>query len=153
MSDVHSPEIRSKNMAAVRASNTKPEVFVRSMLHRAGFRFTLKTKKLPGKPDIYLPKFNAVIFVHGCFWHGHDCHLFKWPKTREEFWRSKITGNRLRDLKVDEEIEEVGVRSAVVWECALRGKARRGDEYLLKELGGWLKSNQAKLVVSGLKHD
>ena len=140
-------------MSAVKASNTKPEVLVRSILHRAGFRFTLKTKQLPGRPDIYLPKFNAVIFVHGCFWHGHDCHLFKWPKTREEFWLSKITGNRLRDLKVDEDIAEVGVRSAVVWECAIRGKARRGDEYLLNELGGWLKSNQAKLVVCGLTHD
>jgi DNA mismatch endonuclease (patch repair protein) len=140
-------------MAAVKASNTKPEVLVRSILHRAGFRFTLKTKQLPGKPDIYLPKFNAVIFVNGCFWHGHDCYLFKWPETREEFWRRKITGNRFRDHKIDEELTKGGIRIATVWECALRGKVRRDVEYLTDKLGCWLKSNQAKLVVRGLKHD
>jgi len=78
-------------MAAIKSGNTKPEIFIRSMLHRAGFRFRINVKNLPGKPDIVLPKYRAVILVHGCFWHGHNCHLFKLPKTRTEFWEAKIS--------------------------------------------------------------
>ena len=136
-------------MAAVKASNTKPEVFVRSILHRAGFRFTLKTKKLPGKPDIYLPKYNAVVFVHGCFWHGHDCHLFRWPKSRKEFWRHKIDNNILRDKVVTEELTAAGFRFAIVWECALKGKAKRKNEFLIRILTDWLKSDDKTLIVRG----
>ena len=136
-------------MAAVKASNTKPEVFVRSILHRAGFRFTLKTKKLPGKPDIYLPKYNAVVFVHGCFWHGHDCHLFRWPKSRKEFWRHKIDNNILRDKVVTEELTAAGFRFAIVWECALKGKAKRKNEFLIRILTDWLISDDKTLIVRG----
>ena len=97
MVDVHDKKTRSRNMAAVRGKNTKPELLLRSELFRQGFRFRLHYGGLPGKPDIVLPKYRAVIQVHGCFWHGHHCALFHWPATREDFWRKKITENAVRD--------------------------------------------------------
>ena len=90
MPDVHDPTTRSRNMAAIRGRDTKPELQIRSGLHRLGYRFRVNRKDLPGKPDIVLSRFHAVIFVHGCFWHGHDCHLFRLPETRTEFWAAKI---------------------------------------------------------------
>ncbi len=91
MPDVVSRAKRGEMMSGIRGKNTKPELVIRSALHRAGYRFRLHTRSLPGKPDLVLPKYRAAIFVNGCFWHGHDCHLFKWPGTRKDFWRAKIT--------------------------------------------------------------
>lgn len=118
MTDVHSTEQRSRNMAAVRSSNTKPEIRVRKLLHSLGYRFRLHQKDLPGKPDIVLPKFNTVIFVHGCFWHSHKC---RWgsvvPATRPEFWARKRGDTKKRDSRNQRQLKELGWSVIVVWEC------------------------------------
>ena len=137
MADVVDVETRSRMMSGIRAKNTKPELLLRSMLHRQGYRFRLHSRQLPGTPDMVLPKFGAVVFVHGCFWHGHECPVFKWPKTREAFWREKILRNQDNDRKAVAELIAVGWRVAVIWECALR---KRPEEIalLVRCLGNWL---------------
>src|SRR5262245_61700546 len=107
-------------MAAIRGTNTKPELAVRRALHAAGFRFRLHVARLSGTPDLVLPKFRAVVFVHGCFFHLHECSLFKWPRTRARFWRSKIRGNRDRDRRTIEVLLHEGWRVAIIWQCGLR---------------------------------
>ena len=119
MVDIVDKETRSRMMSGIRGKNTKPEIIVRKALHAAGYRFRLHCKDLPGKPDIVLPKYRTVIFVHGCFWHGHMCKKFKWPKTRQKFWREKIEGNIERDKKAIAELEKLGWRVKVIWECDL----------------------------------
>jgi len=109
-------------MSRIRGSNTKLEVLVRKGLHARGLRYRLGGAKLPGRPDIVLPKYRTVVFVHGCFWHGHNCPLYRLPKTRPEFWADKIGKNRARDLRVTAELEAMGWRVLTVWECSLRGK-------------------------------
>jgi DNA mismatch endonuclease, patch repair protein len=121
MADVHDKETRSFNMSRIRAKNTKPEIIVRKFLHSQGFRFSLHPKKLPGKPDIVLPKYKTVIFVHGCFWHGHkNCRYFIVPKTRTLWWINKINTNRLKDVKAIRELRKNGWKVLVVWECELK---------------------------------
>src|SRR4051812_22955527 len=100
MPDIISKAKRSEMMAGIRGKNTKPEILIRGVLHKAGFRFRLHAKHLPGKPDLVLAKYHAAILVNGCFWHGHDCHLFRWPSTKKEFWRAKILKNRANDEKI-----------------------------------------------------
>lgn len=129
-------------MAGIKGKNTKPEIIVRKALHAAGFRFRLHDKKLPGKPDIVLKKHNAAIFVHGCFWHGHQCEQFRWPKSRKEFWRSKITGNQQRDAAVTKTLLAAGWRILLVWECALRGNGIVGIASVANQSNKWLKSNR-----------
>lgn len=107
-------------MSAIRSKNTKPELLVRKSLHAAGFRFRLHGVNLPGKPDIVLPKYQTVIFVNGCFWHGHHCKYFKAPKTRPEFWLSKIEGTRARDAVGIEKLKRLGWNVIVIWECAIK---------------------------------
>jgi DNA mismatch endonuclease (patch repair protein) len=108
-------------MSRIRGSNTKPEILVRKALHARGFRYRLGSTRLPGRPDIVLPKHRTVVFVHGCFWHGHDCPLYRLPKTRPEFWEQKISTNRARDQRVIDQLTELGWKSLVIWECSLRG--------------------------------
>ena len=121
--DIVSEEQRSYNMSRIRGRNTKPELAVRSMLHSMGYRFTVNgplNRKLPGKPDIVLPKYKTVIFVHGCFWHGHQgCKDFRIPKTRTEWWQAKIEGNVARDKRQQEELRKLGWKVVVIWECEL----------------------------------
>lgn len=136
-------------MAGIRGRNTKPETAVRSALHRCGFRFRLHRKDLPGKPDLVLPKFGAVIFVHGCFWHGHDCHLFRWPKTRKGFWRTKIVANIERDRRQVSDLREAGWRVATIRECALKGRARIPVEKNAVRCAAWLESDEATLELTG----
>lgn len=124
MADRLTPEQRRLNMRRVRAKDTKPEMTVRHLLHDQGFRYRLHRRDLPGRPDIVLPRWRAVVFVHGCFWHGHGCSLFRLPATRTEFWSAKIEGNRRRDAAAVAALEAAGWRSLWVWECALRGKNR-----------------------------
>ncbi|MDG6094197.1 very short patch repair endonuclease [Acetobacter sp. AN02] len=149
MTDVHDAQTRRRNMAAVRGKDTKPEMSVRQMLFAAGFRYRLHGRGLPGKPDLVFPKYRAVIFVHGCFWHHHDCHLFCWPGTREEFWRTKIARNELRDRQSAAALREAGWRVAVVWECALKGRSRLAPDETGALLADWLRSDRAELVVQG----
>lgn len=120
MTDVVDAATRSRMMAGIRGKNTHPELLVRRALHKAGFRFRIHRKDLPGKPDIVLPKHQAVIFVHGCFWHGHDCQYFKIPKTRTAFWMSKISDNKARDMRNSLALKALGWKVIVVWECDVR---------------------------------
>ncbi|CAG4888511.1 very short patch repair endonuclease [Paraburkholderia saeva] len=138
MVDVVDAATRSRMMSGIRGRNTKPELLIRSLLHRRGFRFRIDARDLPGRPDIVLPRYRAVVFVHGCFWHGHGCHLFKWPQTRPEFWREKIGRNRCNDERAVQALRAAGWRVAIVWECALRG-ANRDIEGVIERLAGWLK--------------
>lgn len=120
MTDIVSSAKRSQMMAGIRGKNTKPELLVRRYLHAQGFRFRLHVKNLPGKPDVVLPKWNAAIFVHGCFWHWHDCRFFKLPQTRTEFWREKLSGNKARDAANCFRLQASGWRVFIIYECALR---------------------------------
>jgi DNA mismatch endonuclease (patch repair protein) len=120
MADKWTAEQRSAMMSRVKNANTKPEVRVRQMLHRLGYRFRLHGKKLPGSPDIVLPKYRKVIFVHGCFWHGHTCSKGKRPATRVEFWNEKLDRNLARDSQAQQELRALGWSYLVVWECQLK---------------------------------
>jgi len=136
MADVVNEETRSRMMANITSRNTKPELFVRSQLHKQGFRFRKNVKSIKGTPDIVLKKYSALVFTHGCFWHGHDCRYFKWPKTRREFWSNKIKGNRKRDTETISELLEKGWRICIVWECAIRSPNRIG---YVSQLASWIK--------------
>ncbi|MDE3187328.1 MAG: DNA mismatch endonuclease Vsr [Acidobacteriota bacterium] len=122
--DIRTPEQRSRNMAAIRSENTKPERLVRSLLHSLGYRFRLHRKDLPGKPDIVLPKYHAVVFVHGCFWHQHGCKDSYLPKSRKSYWVPKLVRNRERDAEHINELRRKGWKCLVLWECELAGNAR-----------------------------
>lgn len=149
MTDVHSKETRSKNMAAVSGKDTKPELLIRKALHRHGFRYRLHDKTLPGKPDLVFPRYKAVIFVNGCFWHHHNCHLFKWPSTRKEFWRAKINANKTRDIEAVKHLRVSGWRVLTVWECALKGKARLPENVLISRVSNWIVEGGAEQEVRG----
>ena len=149
MPDVVSPEVRSRMMAGIRGTNTKPELLLRKGLHARGFRFRLHDKRLPGKPDLVLPRYRAVLFAHGCFWHGHDCHLFRWPGTRVDFWRTKIERNREVDARAADALRDAGWRQGVVWECALKGRTRLPIEEVLDRCTTWLRSSEERLEVRG----
>lgn len=114
-----------------------------------GFRFRLHDRALPGKPDLVFPGRGAVLFAHGCFWHGHDCHLFKWPSSREDFWLSKIRKNRELDEIALQRLEELRWRVGIVWECALKGRTRLPLEAVLTQCGEWLRSGSGRLVIRG----
>ena len=121
MADVHTPEQRSYNMSRIHSKNTKPEELVRKFLFSQGFRYRKNDAKLPGKPDIVLPKYKAVIFVNGCFWHGHEGRrYFVWPKNNAEFWKEKITGNIQRDKHNHQLLANQGWRVIEIWECQLK---------------------------------
>lgn len=137
-------------MSGIRGENTKPEIHIRSLLHRNGFRFRLHTKDLPGKPDIVLPRYHAAIFINGCFWHGHDCHLFKLSGTRTDFWKTKIARNKENDSRATGLLNESGWRVATVWECALRGKRRLNDAAITERLAKWILSAEIKLEIRGI---
>ncbi|MGB0467639.1 MAG: very short patch repair endonuclease [Pontibacterium sp.] len=149
MVDVHSREVRSKNMAAVRADNTQPEVWLRKKLFARGFRYRLHVKTLPAKPDIVFPKYKAVILVHGCFWHQHNCHLFKLPKTRTAFWAEKLGSNKARDARVVTQLNELGWRVLTVWECALKGRQRLPEAQLLRAVEQWLRFGKGNFNIAG----
>ena len=138
-------------MAGIRGKDTAPEFLVRRALHRRGFRYRLHVGSLPGRPDIVLPKYCAVVFVHGCFWHGHGCRLFKWPKTRQEFWQQKISRNQANDLRHMASLQRDGWRVAVVWECALRGAEHVIRDNLVT-LSDWVASGYEILELKG-PHD
>lgn len=121
MADIIGPEQRSALMSRIRGKDTKIELEVRRGLHALGFRYRLGGAGLPGRPDIVLPKYRTVVFVHGCFWHRHSCHLFRLPKTRSEFWETKINANVERDTRKEAELIAMGWRVETVWECQLRG--------------------------------
>jgi len=137
-------------MSGIQGKDTKPELIIRRGLHRMGFRYRLHHSSLPGKPDMVFPKFGAVILVNGCFWHQHDCHMFKWPKTRREFWRKKITGNRARDIRNLEIYEKLGWKVLIVWECAVKGKARKPTSEVIQKTANWLQFESLPSEIKGV---
>ena len=136
MADVHDKITRSYNMSQIRSGNTKPEMLVRKFLHAQGFRYKLHDKKLPGKPDIVFPKYKTLIFVHGCFWHGHaGCKYFVVPKTRTDWWMNKINTNKANDVKAVKALKKYGWKVITVWECDLKpAKAEKKLNSLLRKL-------------------
>lgn len=136
-------------MAAIKGADTKPEMLIRRGLHALGYRYRLHDRKLPGRPDIVLAKHDAVIFVNGCFWHGHACPLFRWPATRQDFWRAKITGNIERDARNIDMLIVAGWRVATVWECALKGRGRLPSEAVIDSLALWICSGGQRLALEG----
>lgn len=150
MADVLTKEQRRLNMSRIGYRDTQPELTLRHGLHRRGLRFRLHSKDLAGKPDIVFPRFRCVILVHGCFWHLHDCPRFKWPVTRQQFWREKIERNRQRDRVVLDELTETQWRVQIVWECALRGTHRRPLEEVLDLCEAFVRNeDQSFSEVSG----
>ena len=124
-------EQRSRNMSAIKSKNTKPEIKVRKVLHSMGYRFRLHSKDLPGSPDIVLPKYKTVIFVHGCFWHRHkNCKYASTPKTRQEFWNKKFKTNIERDLEIQDKIKNLNWRSVVIWECETKNIENLRDKII-----------------------
>tara|TARA_A100001391_G_scaffold143804_2_gene101639 strand:- start:9079 stop:9534 length:456 start_codon:yes stop_codon:yes gene_type:complete len=149
VADIVSPAVRSRMMSGIRGRNTKPELLLRKGLHAMGFRYKLHDKSLPGKPDLVFPRYRAVILVNGCFWHGHDCHLFKWPKSREDFWRGKIKSNIDRDRLNTSQLKEQGWRVLRVWECALKGRTRIGLDEVLEDSALWLMGHEQEKDIRG----
>mgnify|MGYP002393222693 CR=1 FL=1 len=135
MADVHTKEVRSYNMSQIRSKNTKPELLVRKYLFAKGFRYRLHKKDLPGRPDIVLAKYRTVIFIHGCFWHGHEgCKYFVIPKTKTEWWVNKITGNKNKDAESITALKKQGWKVITVWECELKPDKRENKlKALIKE--------------------
>ncbi|MEE4959714.1 very short patch repair endonuclease [Pseudomonas alliivorans] len=138
MTDVVDTATRSRMMSGIRGKNTSPELLIRKALHSKGFRFRIHAKHLPGKPDLVLPKYNAAIFVHGCFWHGHNCRFFKTPATRPEFWIEKIGKNQARDLVQLAALQALGWRVLVIWECAVRSMKKQKTMLLIDVITDWL---------------
>ena len=139
--DVLTPEHRRLVMSRIRGKDTKPEMIMRRGLHGRGLRYRMHVKDLPGKPDMVFPRYRAVVFVHGCFWHGHGCSLFKWPKTRAGFWKTKIERNMERDREALEGLKYGGWNVLVVWECALRGKQKRKLPNVLNSAESFIRGN------------
>lgn len=127
--DIKSPEERSKNMAAIRSKNTRPEMYFRKLLFADGYRYSINSKTVPGHPDMYLRKYNTAIFIHGCFWHRHpDCKYSYMPKSRVEFWQRKFEANMKRDYAVRTELRDRGVKCLIVWECTVKRMVKNYEE-------------------------
>jgi DNA mismatch endonuclease (patch repair protein) len=149
MTDIVDKTTRSRMMAGIGGKNTKPELLVRKGLHKLGFRYLLHTPALPGKPDIVFPKYKAVILINGCFWHAHDCHLFKWPSTRKDFWREKILSNKKRDERNLNKYTELGWKVLIIWECAIKGKTRRPVSEVVNAAANWLQFDDHNSEIKG----
>lgn len=148
--DIVTPEQRSKNMAAIRSKNTKPEVYFRKLLFTKGYRYSLNSKRVPGHPDIYLRKYNTAVFIHGCFWHRHTgCKFAYMPKSRIEFWQNKFDANQRRDFAVKNELQKKEIKCLVIWECSVK-KMQKSEEFqneLLKEAERFLVSKNLVLEL------
>lgn len=149
MADVVSRAVRSRMMAGIRSKNTRPELLIRRELFARGFRYRLHVASLPGKPDLVFPKLRAVIFVHGCFWHRHECVLFKWPSTNVAFWRTKILRNRAVDRRVFGQLKRAGWRILTIWECAVKGANRADIDRVIEATARWLDSRSPSSEIRG----
>ena len=149
MTDVHTTAVRSKNMSAIRPVDTKPEVRLRKALFARGFRYRKNVKSLPGKPDIVLPKYRAIIQVNGCFWHGHNCHLFKYPSTHQKFWFSKIQATKKRDAHNALKYHELSWRVLTIWECAMKGKTKLPLDQLISLVETWIVVGNDIIDITG----
>jgi DNA mismatch endonuclease, patch repair protein len=142
MVDVVDAATRSRMMSGIRSKNTKPERIIRSELHKLGFRFRLHSSATPGRPDLVLPKYQAAVHINGCYWHGHDCKLYRLPNTRRTFWKEKIQRNRLRDRRVLKATLAMGWRHLAIWECAFRGSDQLGLGMTIQRAARWLEGNR-----------
>lgn len=143
MADIVDASTRSRMMSGIKGKNTRQEVEIRKGLFSLGFRYRLHDKKLPGKPDMVLRKYNAVILIHGCFWHVHDCSLFRWPASKKAFWKKKLSGNRKRDIENIESLKKLGWRIIVIWECSFRGAGKNYAQEIarvVRQTSKWLTS-------------
>lgn len=152
MTDIVSPAKRSQMMAGIRGKDTKPEIEIRKQLFALGYRYRLHDSKLPGKPDLILPRFNAVIFFNGCFWHVHDCELFKWPSSHAKFWKKKFSRNKEKDHENNEALKKLGWRILTIWECSYRSSGKK-DWSKIKVIAGmveeWLASTNKTGEIKG----
>jgi DNA mismatch endonuclease (patch repair protein) len=152
MVDVLTPEQRRYNMSRIKGGDTKPEMTVRRALHERGFRYRLHRRDLPGCPDLVLSRYHVVIFVHGCFWHGHDCHLVKKPTTRAAFWESKLGGNAERDKDAVAALQHDGWRVVIVWECALRGSTKQPFDAIMRRIAQFITATSTTILdITGAK--
>lgn len=149
MTDIVDKKTRSRMMSGIRSRNTCIEITVRKRLFSLGFRYRINDRRLPGKPDMVFPKYRAVIFTHGCFWHGHGCKYFRLPSSNRDFWQAKIDRNQKRDEEVVALLHENGWRVAIVWECALRQKHLSELDAVTRLLSDWLQHGTADLEVQG----
>lgn len=149
MPDIVDEATRSRMMSGIRGKDTRPEMIIRRGLHAMGFRYKLHDNTLPGKPDLVFPARRAVILVNGCFWHGHDCHLFKWPSSRVDFWKRKILRNREKDAETLKSLRSDGWRILTVWECALKGSTRLPAGEAVQKAAQWLRSDGDSNQIRG----
>ena len=147
--DQYDEETRSRIMASIRSANTKPELLLRSFLHRIGLRYRLHPVNLPGRPDLVFPRYRAVIFVHGCYWHRHGCYKSTVPDTRKDFWSAKFSANRARDQRQIEALLERQWRVMIVWECSLVGKEALGGEEIGRMVQTWLNGSDERGEIPG----
>ncbi|MES0110173.1 DNA mismatch endonuclease Vsr [Mesorhizobium sp. M0013] len=150
MPDVFDAATRSRMMAGIRSKDTKPEMLLRRGLHARGLRYLLHDRRLPGRPDMVFPARRAVLFAHGCFWHGHDCPLFRLPLTRPEFWAAKIQKNQEIDARSTAALADAFWRVGIVWECALKGRGRLPLDPLLDACAGWVAGDEPILEIRGV---
>ena len=149
MTDIVDKKTRSRMMAGIKGKDTQPELVIRKALFAKGFRYRLHSTKIPGTPDIIFSRFRALIFINGCFWHGHDCHLFKWPSSNITFWESKIRRNQEKDKKNYEILKKNSWRILVVWECALKGRKKIDLVSLIEWVQDWLLHSNKSCEISG----
>ncbi|MBN1525502.1 MAG: DNA mismatch endonuclease Vsr [Spirochaetales bacterium] len=141
--DVVDKNTRSRMMSGIKNTNTTAELLIRKGLHRRGFRYSCHKKGIPGTPDLFLKKYNALVFVNGCFWHAHGCKYFKWPSTRKEFWETKINSNAERDKRTRKYLLKMNYRICTIWECSLKGKSKEQKlDTLITRLAEWLLSDK-----------
>lgn len=150
--DVLTPAQRQLNMSRIRSQDTQPELLIRRGLHAQGFRFRLHQRQLPGWPDLALPRYNTVVFVNGCFWHSHGCHISRMPETRREYWQPKLDRTVQRDRDAVKALQVAGWRVVVVWECALRGRARLAAGSAVAKVSKFIRADTGKfLSISGVE--
>lgn len=146
MADVLTPEQRQLNMSRIKGKNTKPEMLIRRGLHARGLRYRLHERSLPGRPDLVFRKYNAAVFINGCFWHAHGCVMSKLPTTRQDFWQAKLSANAARDRKAVDELQSSGWRVLIIWECAVRGPLRWTEEALLDRVVNFIQHSGLPLL-------
>jgi DNA mismatch endonuclease (patch repair protein) len=147
--DIVDAQTRSRMMSGIRGKDTKPELLIRRGLHSRGFRYRVHSSHMPGKPDLVFPRFRATVFVHGCFWHSHGCHLFRLPTTRPEFWMAKLARNQERDAEVRSLLNAAGWRCLVIWECALKGRLRLDLQDVLDRAAAWIRGDEPEGEIAG----
>jgi DNA mismatch endonuclease (patch repair protein) len=149
MADVLTPAQRRLNMTRIRGRDTKPEMLIRRGLHARGLRYRLHDRNLPGRPDLVFPRYTAVVLVHGCFWHGHACPMFRMPSTQPEFWTEKIAANRRRDARALEDLLDAGWRVLIVWECCLKGTKKWPLESVINAAVEFIQGSETTRTIAG----